>query len=100
MPSKIYLSSGDIFTVTASYDDAMSAMLDHAGEPTAFTTISYVDPKADWFEEDDDEPAYEESPVLVRPDALTAVRACRPSVERAIERAADHVRSGGGGAAA
>lgn len=100
MPSTIYLSSGDMFTITASYHDAISALLDHAGAPTAFTTIAFDDPKADWFEEDEDDPAYEESLMLVRPDAVTAVRACLPSTERAIQRAADHVRSAGGGAAA
>lgn len=100
MPSTIYLSSGDVFTVTADYADAISALLDHAGQPTAFTTIDFDDPKADWFEEDPDDPAYEESLMLIRPDAVAAVRACAPSVELAIERAADHVRSSGGGAAA
>lgn len=87
VPSTIFLSSGDVFTVTASYDDAMTAMLDPADLPTVFTTVVYVDPDADWYDEDDDDPTYEEAPLIVRPAALTAVRALLPSAERALERA-------------
>ncbi len=93
MAATIYLTSGDVFTVTASYDDAIAAMLDSADLPTAFTTIDYIDPDADWYDPEDGDPTYEEAPLIVRGAALTAVRALMPSDEQALARARERQRA-------